>query len=331
MKIEDIKFTIIMAAYNAEKYISQAIDSVLCQTYNNWELLIVDDGSVDETSSIIDVYAAKDNRITCIHQKNSGTAAAARNTALEIATGNYCQMLDSDDLISKDMLADYARILRSNELDMIVPILECFMPNGDILYKKEPPQNDYKCILNGEEAFRLSLDWYIHGCSLVKMNLIKEIRYDYQLINGDEFTTRKLFFNSKRIGFSKEKYFYRYNVLSTTKTSSNEVRMYECLLTDLKIYTYAVDNFVSDTTSIKCLEKVLVSLVQNELNYQRNKNNYSAEDKKKIDNILLFVYQNTPKDIRITKSKYSIIFKLSFGSYPLFVLIVKLIALIKKK
>lgn len=96
-----IKFSIIMAAYNAEKFIKEAINSVLYQTYQNWELIIVDDGSTDKTADIIDLYSRKDKRIITIHQKNSGTAAAARNTALKYVTGEYIQMLDADDKFEK--------------------------------------------------------------------------------------------------------------------------------------------------------------------------------------------------------------------------------------
>ena len=73
----ELIISLIMAAYNAEKYIEAAIESILKQTYRNWELIIVDDGSVDRTPIIVDEYAKLDERIKVVHTKNSGTAAAA--------------------------------------------------------------------------------------------------------------------------------------------------------------------------------------------------------------------------------------------------------------
>ena len=83
-----MKYSIIMPAYNAEKYIKEAVDSVRNQSYGNWELIIVDDGSSDRTGALADGFAKADERIKAVHQKHSGTAAAARNTALLYVTGD---------------------------------------------------------------------------------------------------------------------------------------------------------------------------------------------------------------------------------------------------
>lgn len=99
-----MKYSIIIPAYNMEKYISDAIESVISQTYKEWECIIVDDGSTDLTGNLIDEYAIKDSRIRALHQKHSGTAASARNTALNHVTGEYIQFLDADDRISNDCL-----------------------------------------------------------------------------------------------------------------------------------------------------------------------------------------------------------------------------------
>lgn len=98
-----------MAAYNAEKYISEAIQSIQKQRYDNWELIIVDDGSVDQTLKIAKSYEKQDNRIKVIHQCRSGTAAEARNTALKYVEGDFCQIIDSDDTVSNDLLYSYEK------------------------------------------------------------------------------------------------------------------------------------------------------------------------------------------------------------------------------
>lgn len=96
--------SIIMPSYNTAKYISAAIESILNQTYENWELIIVDDCSTDNTDEILTEYAKKDSRIRYYkNEKNSG-AAVARNRALRQAKGKWVAFLDSDDLWEKDKL-----------------------------------------------------------------------------------------------------------------------------------------------------------------------------------------------------------------------------------
>jgi glycosyltransferase involved in cell wall biosynthesis len=94
-----------MPAFNAEKYIALAIASVRDQTLKDWELVVVDDGSIDQTAQIIATYAETDNRISLVRQKNSGNPAHARNNALRQAKGRYICFLDADDLYASDRLS----------------------------------------------------------------------------------------------------------------------------------------------------------------------------------------------------------------------------------
>lgn len=94
--------SVIIPVYNVEKYLSDCLDSVLSSTYKNLEIILVNDGSMDNSGTICDTYAAKDSRIIVIHQENQGLSAA-RNTGLDRATGEYVGFVDSDDKISKNM------------------------------------------------------------------------------------------------------------------------------------------------------------------------------------------------------------------------------------
>ena len=97
------KVSIIIPIYNTDKYLSKCIDSIISQTYQNLEIILVDDGSTDDSDKIADDYARKDQRIKVIHQKNTGQSAA-RNAGLEIATGEYISFIDSDDKIEKSFI-----------------------------------------------------------------------------------------------------------------------------------------------------------------------------------------------------------------------------------
>ena len=96
-------FSIIVPVYNVEKYLRECIDSILCQTFTDFELILVDDGSKDESGKICDEYAEKDNRIKVIHKENGGQSTA-RNCGVKESSGKYIVFLDSDDFISEDTI-----------------------------------------------------------------------------------------------------------------------------------------------------------------------------------------------------------------------------------
>lgn len=103
-----------MPVYNSEKYISEAIESVCNQSYKNWELLIVNDGSTDYTSKIIDDFAKKDSRIKVFHRKNEGVSMA-RNFALNKVCGEYITFIDSDDMYHADRLKRMLQVFEQHE------------------------------------------------------------------------------------------------------------------------------------------------------------------------------------------------------------------------
>ena len=93
----DSILSVIVPVYNVEKYLARCIDSILSQSYQSLEIILVDDGSTDSSGQICDTYAAKYRQIKVIHQKNQGLSAA-RNAALKIARGEYYSFIDSDDV-----------------------------------------------------------------------------------------------------------------------------------------------------------------------------------------------------------------------------------------
>ena len=120
--------SIIMPAYNAEKTIRESIQSVLEQAYQEWELLVVNDGSVDETENIVKSYS--DTRIKLINQKNGGVSNA-RNNALKQAKGEYLSFLDSDDLWIKTKLDLQVKYLEKNNLKFVYSKSYSFTNNSD--------------------------------------------------------------------------------------------------------------------------------------------------------------------------------------------------------
>lgn len=111
--------SIIIPVYNAEGTLPRCVDSILNQTFTDFELLLVDDGSADASGAICDCYAAKDSRVRVFHQANSGVSAS-RNLALDQARGDYLQFLDSDDWITPDATSCLVRAMEGGPCDMVI-------------------------------------------------------------------------------------------------------------------------------------------------------------------------------------------------------------------
>lgn len=117
--MSDVKISIIMPVYNVEQYVAKAIESILEQTFTEFEFLIVDDGTKDKSGEICDEYAKKDSRITVIHKENGG-APSARNTAIDMAKGKYVYFLDSDDWAEPTMLLDMYELAEEHQAQLVV-------------------------------------------------------------------------------------------------------------------------------------------------------------------------------------------------------------------
>ena len=138
--------SIIIPVYNAEKTIGRCIDSILNQDYTDFELLLVNDGSADDSGAICDAYAARDSRIRVFHQTNSGVSAS-RNLALDHAKGMYLQFLDSDDWITTDATGSLVQAMEDGPCDMVVS--DFYRVVGDRVSQKGDIEEDG--ILSREE------------------------------------------------------------------------------------------------------------------------------------------------------------------------------------
>ncbi len=146
------KVSVIMPAYNVERYVGRAIESMLNQTLDNIEVIVVDDGSTDRTGQIADRAAERDIRVEVLHTKNQG-APAARNAALDIARGNYVYFADADDWAERDMLRDMLLLAESNALELVVAgfyIDTYYADDNHLSELKNHPSQVYA----SQEAFR---------------------------------------------------------------------------------------------------------------------------------------------------------------------------------
>ena len=131
------RVSIIVPMYGVEKYVEQCIDSLLKQTLQEIEIILVDDGSPDRSGEIADEYAKKDSRIKVVHQKNSGLGPA-RNTGIRVATGDYIGFVDSDDWANHQMFARLYEVAVKNNADIVVSG-HCEVTNGVVTKIKRHP------------------------------------------------------------------------------------------------------------------------------------------------------------------------------------------------
>lgn len=140
--------SIIVPVYNAQQYLENCVQSILAQTYRDFQLILVNDGSTDESGNLCDGFAARDSRVTVIHQKNAGVSAA-RNAGLAVASGEYIGFVDADDTIVPEMLEQTVGAACQHKVDMVIfdPYV-CegdktsvdslhFFPESTVVYKKE--------------------------------------------------------------------------------------------------------------------------------------------------------------------------------------------------
>lgn len=141
--------SIIMPTYNCGKFIAETMDSVINQSYKNWEMIIVDDCSTDNTKEVVEEYIKKDSRIKYhILEKNSG-AAVSRTKAMELAKGKYIAFLDSDDLWTKDKLEKQIKFMEENNYNFTCTDYEQIDEKGNSLNKiiKTKTKTNYNGVL----------------------------------------------------------------------------------------------------------------------------------------------------------------------------------------
>lgn len=142
-----IKFSILIPVYNVDRYLSFCLDSICSQSYTNFEVIAVNDGSTDQSAEILQKYADKDKRIVVINSENKGVSAA-RNIAIQKASGDYVWMVDADDLIAPDALLTLSNVIQKTSPDIVTFRYQKLYKN-----KKEPQASSPNCEQQPQEKF----------------------------------------------------------------------------------------------------------------------------------------------------------------------------------
>lgn len=253
---DKILISVVVPIYNVEKYLNKCVDSLLNQDYTNLEIILVDDGSTDNSSKIADEYKEKNKNIKVIHKENGGLSSA-RNTGLKEAIGKYIIFIDSDDWIDTKMISTLFNLIKENDAD--ISICGFLRTSGSDNDFKDINKPQIKTFTNMEAMMQLYNEDYLTEFvvawnKLYNIELFKNIKYPEGKIHEDEFTTYKLFYNAKKIVYTNEKlYNYRITPNSIMNKAFNPNRLY--VLEAFKERTEFAKNIGYDEFYIKTLRR----------------------------------------------------------------------------
>ncbi len=226
--------SVIVPVYKVEKYLHRCVDSIFAQTFTDFELILVDDGSPDRSGAMCDEYATKDARVRVIHKENGGLSDA-RNAGIDVAQGKYLFFVDSDDVIHPDCLNILLVVLRRTNAQIAGGGFARF--EGDV-----PPEDlfasewDHECsCYTAEETLGMYFDGResLHSvvsscCKLYRKELFADVRFPVGRLFEDEFTVYKLYHKANVVTFvDMPLYFYFVNDSGITGTLTLQKRFDE--------------------------------------------------------------------------------------------------------
>lgn len=279
------KISIIVPVYNVEKYLNRCVNSLLNQTYSNIEIILIDDGSTDKSSSICDYFKTIDLRVKVLHTKNFGVSKA-RNTALNIVNSKYLTFVDADDYVDKNYVKELYELCEKNDCDIaIIGTVE----NNEIDKKQNNSGDNIDIIFNNEEAFKELLnEKFFFGSvwgKIYKTDIWQGIYFNEKTSIGEDLEVLyKVFFKSNKIKVNTNKRLYYYTknrIDSATKSNYNkkwkrEISICENILLDCKenheeIFSYALKRYIRINYS--CIVNILKNTPDDKINYEKLKSN----------------------------------------------------------
>lgn len=232
--------SIIVPVYKVEPYLRECLDSIICQTYTNLEIILVDDGSPDRCGEICEDYARKDSRITVYHKENGGLSDA-RNYGIDRCNGEYITFIDSDDIIRSNYVATLIGLIQEHDTDAAVCGVSRFtsIPEGqgiDSVF----PQNDTRIrVLSSHDMLEgILYQDFGTGCTytVYTRRIFADIRFPKGLLYEDLYVTHKVHLLCKSVASTSEYlYGYRYNFSSIIQNRYSP-RMLDCITVSRKLY-----------------------------------------------------------------------------------------------
>lgn len=221
MSVDDPLISVILPIYNSEKYLRRSLDSVVGQTYSNIEIILIDDGSYDNSLVICEEYARMDHRIKITKQENKGIAAT-RNVGIEKCTGDYLCYVDSDDEVDINMIENYVDVISEYNPDIIISNINVYskgnvtfrelrndLPYSRLLEKKEIITNTIKPFFGGTMGIIPATYNKCYKAELIKTN---HLMFDISMKRSEDYWFNFYAFQKAQSVFAIDKAFYHYYV-----------------------------------------------------------------------------------------------------------------------
>lgn len=230
--------TVIVPVYNAESYLARCLDSILAQTFTDFEVILVDDGSTDGSAALCDSYAGKDGRFSCIHKKNGGHTSA-RQSGLKQASGTYIAFVDSDDWIAATMYQTMCGAAKDTGADMVCCNYTAVTPKGNLLCRSTFPEGLYEKPLLEEQVYPRMLysgSYFTYGEApnlwnkLFRRELLNKNLPSVPLsvkLGEDALVTYICLLESSRVYFCEEPFYYYQSSSSSLTHNMDENRLSE--------------------------------------------------------------------------------------------------------
>lgn len=261
------KISVIVPVYNVEKYMEKSIESILGQTVKDIEVILVDDGSTDNSGKICDEFMEKDSRVQVIHKKNGGQSTA-RNAGVDKASGDYVGFVDGDDYISPLMYEKLLSMIESSEADVAV----CGI--YDVYQNTMTPQCSEKAefVCDAKEMFRnILIDDKVSGSTcnrLIKAEIAKNLRFLDGKLFEDAFYSTQLVKNVNKAAVTTEPLYYYVHRTDSTTTSvfrKADLDVIEAFLGDVQLVEERFPElkeeakFALDSAYLRVLDKMLLT------------------------------------------------------------------------
>lgn len=319
--------SVIVPVYNVEQYLDRCVQSICKQSYKSLEIILIDDGSTDQSGKICEKYSEIDSRIKVIHKKNGGLSDA-RNHGIEAATGQYIGFIDSDDYIEPDMYERLYKNMQAFHADISVCAYDMIYPQKSVTIADEKTITCYST----EEAFKKIL--YRNNIGVISCNklfkscLLQSIRYPLGQYFEDINTTYKLISKSKVIVYDPVvvyHYIQRNNSINdkSFKSCAFNTKLYdmEKAADEIRDFTNKhIPGALSDI-SIGCINYYL-RIINSELDFEINNPKLIKKTKKLIKKYILFILSSN--NLSLPKKIQIVLFLCSFNFYKLIINLRKL-------
>ena len=251
--------SIIVPVYQVETYLRQCIDSILAQTFTDFELILVDDGSRDQSGAICEEYSERDSRICVIHTENRG-AAAARNAGLARASGAYIAFVDSDDYLSENMLQRMCEVIQNSKCDLVICNFLHVFPDekDDFSLPLQDMEISGREILAHQKTQKNYGVWTVVWNKLYKRKIFDNLRFPEGKYFEDEFFSDQLYLSCGSVHVVPDVlYFYR--VWESSTMNTQKTRNYLDLI---DAFQARIELYLEQSLPVDEVYKILIFLLE---------------------------------------------------------------------